>query len=232
MTNDNCCVIFGATGGLGGSLSRALAGKIDQKIILVGRNILNDSHITYSCDNRNLAEINSTLDDIEKVHGKIVSAIDLTGAIQISLFEKLESADFESLISTNIIGPMNMAKAFMARSNDEIVVRLIFLSSVLVENSVVGANVYASTKGAVETFVKASAKELFRHNIVINAIRLGYFDAGMINKVPSSVLAQAISRTSVERLGNTNDLAPLIKFLIRDATDYLTGTTIALTGGD
>ena len=96
----------------------------------------------------------------------------------------------------------------------------------------VGANIYASTKSAVETFVKASAKELFRQNIVINAIRLGYFDSGMIEKVPQSLINQAISRTSVGRLGGANDLAPLIKFLIIDATSYLTGSTISLTGGD
>ena len=232
MLNDKCCVIFGATGGLGASLSRALTGKIDQKIILVGRNISQHPQISYSCDNRNIAEVEHTLDEIEGAHGKIVSAVDLTGAIQVSLFKNLEDSDIETLIGTNLIGPINIAKAFLSRSNPDQIVRLIFLSSVLVENPVMGANIYTTTKSAVEAFVKSSAKELFRNNIVINAIRLGYFDAGMIEKVPNSLLKQVVSRTSVERLGNSDDLAPLVKFLVQDATDYLTGTTISLTGGD
>jgi len=232
MISDKCCVIFGANGGLGRSLSKSLIGKVDQKIILVGRSATRESNIEYWCDNRNLSEVQQTLDAIESTHGKIASAIDLSGVIQVSLFRNLEDSDIETLIGTNLIGPINITKAFLSRSNSDQQVRLIFLSSILVESPVVGANLYATTKSAVETLVKASAKELFRNNIVINAIRLGYFDSGMIEKVPPSLIKLAISRTSVERLGNSKDLAPLVKFLIQDATEFITGTTISLTGGD
>lgn len=95
-----------------------------------------------------------------------------------------------------------------------------------------GANIYATTKSAIESFVKSSAKELFRKNILINAIRLGYFDTGMTEKVPQKVVERAISRTAVERLGNAGDLAPLVKYLLEDATEYMVGATISLTGGD
>jgi NAD(P)-dependent dehydrogenase (short-subunit alcohol dehydrogenase family) len=135
-------------------------------------------------------------------------------------------------LTTNLVGPINIAKALLQKYQGKRQVRLLLFSSIVSENSVMGANIYATTKSAIESFVKSSAKELFRKNILINAIRLGYFDTGMTEKVPQKVVERAISRTAVERLGNAGDLAPLVKYLLEDATEYMVGATISLTGGD
>ncbi len=232
LENSSCCVVFGATGGLGGELSRILEASLGQQVVLVGRSIRNETNIQYWCDNRSLSNVIETLDAIEDHHGEITSVIDLSGAIQMSLFNYLDESQIDEILSTNLLGPVNISKALLQKYQGKRKVRLVLFSSVVVENSVLGANIYATTKSAIESFVKSSARELFRKNILINAIRLGYFDTGMTEKVPQNVVERAILRTAVERLGTASDLAPLVKYLLQDATEYMVGATIVLTGGD
>jgi len=231
-SDNNCCVLFGATGGLGGELSKILENSLSYKVIPVGHSKKEESSIRYWCDNRSLFHIIETLDVIEKNHGEISSVIDLSGIIQMSLFNNLDESELNEILATNLLGPINIAKALLHKYQGKRRIRLVLFSSVVSENSVMGANIYATTKGAIESFVKSSAKELFRKNILINAIRLGYFDTGMTEKVPQNVVERAILRTAVERLGTASDLAPLVKYLLQDATEYMVGATIVLTGGD
>jgi 3-oxoacyl-[acyl-carrier protein] reductase len=232
LTGSSCCVVFGATGGLGSELSKILENSLSHQVVLVGRSKVQESSIRYWCDNRSLSKVIETLDAIEINHGEISSIIDLSGVIQMSLFSRLEEPELNEILTTNLVGPINIAKALLQKYQGKRQVRLLLFSSIVSENSVMGANIYATTKSAIESFVKSSAKELFRKNILINAIRLGYFDTGMTEKVPQKVVERAISRTAVERLGNAGDLAPLVKYLLEDATEYMVGATISLTGGD
>lgn len=227
-----CCVVFGATGGLGGALSKILAESLAYELVLVGRTRKEEVGIHYWCDNSIFSEVCHTLDSIETNYGEIDSVIDLSGAIQMSLFNNLDNGQMNEIINTNLLGPLNIAKALIQKYQGKRQVKLILFSSVVVENSVLGANLYATTKSAIEAFVKSSAKELYRKKILINAIRLGYFDTGMTDKVPQNVVERATSRTAVERLGTASDLAPLVKYLLQDATEYMVGSTISLTGGD
>jgi NAD(P)-dependent dehydrogenase (short-subunit alcohol dehydrogenase family) len=231
-TTSKCCVVFGATGGLGSALSKILVESLEQELVLVGRTQKEGVDIRYWCDNRRFSDVFQTLDSIETNHGEIGSVIDLSGVIQMSLFSNLDSDQINEIINTNLLGPLNIAKALIQKYQGKRQVKLILFSSVVVENSVLGANIYATTKSAIEAFVKSSAKELFRKNILINAIRLGYFDTGMTHEVPQNVVDRATSRTAVERLGTASDLAPLVKYLLEDATEYMVGATISLTGGD
>lgn len=231
-SNNNCCVLFGATGGLGGKLSKILENSLSYKVIPVGHRKNKDSSIQYWCDNKSLINIIETLDVIENNHGEILSVIDLSGIIQMSLFNNLDESELNEILAINLVGPINIAKALLHKYQGKRRIKLVLFSSIVSEHSVLGANIYATSKGAIESFVKSSAKELFRKNILINAIRLGYFDTGMTEKVPQKIVEKMILRTAVERLGKVNDLTPLVKFLLEDATDYMVGSTITLTGGD
>jgi NAD(P)-dependent dehydrogenase (short-subunit alcohol dehydrogenase family) len=231
MTNQNCCIIFGASGGLGQSLVSAISSETEQRVIAVARTKSENSNIDYWCDNRDLGAITNLFSIIENSHGEISSVLDFSGVSQRSYFSKLSEHEIQEIIQTNIIGPINLAHGLANRRKSDNYAKLILVSSVVTKYPVSGANVYAASKGAIESFVEASSKELLRNNVIINAVRLGYFDKGMIKDVPEVLLESSISRSSVGRIGSTSDLLPLVKFFMNDSTEFLTGTTISLTGG-
>ncbi len=227
--NQHCCLVFGAQGGLGSLVSEFLPDKTRQKIVSIGRRESTD--IDYVCDVTNYEQVSSLLEVIEKEDLIIKTVIDFSGVSQQSFLVKLNESELKNLIDVNLLGPINLTKAISERKKQEVSTRLILMSSVVATNQLNGTSVYGTTKSALETFIKLSSKELSKFNVVINGIRLGYFNAGMIRHVPAELIDKIKSENPQKRLGNIEDLIPLLKFLMDDATDYVNGSIITLTGG-
>ena len=68
-----------------------------------------------------------------------------------------------------------------------------------------------------------------KYGITVNTVNLGYFDIGLIQEVPSEVLAEIIDRIPMARLGDPSNILNAVKFLID--SDYITGSQINLNGG-
>ena len=111
---------------------------------------------------------------------------------------------------------------------------IINLSSIVGSHPVAGALLYASTKGAIETFTKGLALELAALKIRVNAIAPGHTEtegniaAGTFDGGAGAVLA---SKTPLGRLGRVADIAPLAVFLASDESAWITGEVIRAAGG-
>ena len=79
--------------------------------------------------------------------------------------------------------------------------------------------------------VKTISKEVSNKGITINAIALGYFNAGMIEDVPPLMQEELKKAIPVGALGKPEELGELIKYIISEKSSYLTGQTINLNGG-
>jgi len=92
---------------------------------------------------------------------------------------------------------------------------------------------HANAKSSVETMVKYAASELGEDNIRVNAISGGPIDTDALKKFPNyeEVKAEVVKRSPLNRMGNTNDLAPMAYFLCSDDTSWCTGQTIVIDGG-
>jgi 3-oxoacyl-[acyl-carrier protein] reductase len=99
---------------------------------------------------------------------------------------------------------------------------------------VVGTLLYASTKGAIETFTKGLALELAPRKIRVNAIAPGHTEtegnsaAGTFAAGAGAALA---AKTPLGRLGRITDIAPLAVFLTSDESAWITGEVIRAAGG-
>ncbi|MDP7652759.1 MAG: SDR family oxidoreductase, partial [Rhodospirillales bacterium] len=65
----------------------------------------------------------------------------------------------------------------------------------------------------------------------VNAIAPGYVDTEMVRAVPEDVLEKIISRIPVGRLGRAEDIARAVLFLVADESDFITGSTLSVNGG-
>ncbi|WP_075188084.1 acetoacetyl-CoA reductase [Teredinibacter haidensis] len=90
---------------------------------------------------------------------------------------------------------------------------------------------YAAAKSGIHGFTKALAQEGARHNITVNAIAPGYIETDMVRAVPPKVLAKIVAGIPIGRLGQPEEIARGVAFLVADEAGFITGSTMSINGG-
>jgi 3-oxoacyl-[acyl-carrier protein] reductase len=94
-----------------------------------------------------------------------------------------------------------------------------------------GVSVYSATKAALDGMTRSLAREVGAQGVRINSVAPGYFDSEMTSSFTDAQRAQIVRRTPLQRLGNSEDIANLVRFLISPAASFITGQIIAVDGG-
>lgn len=147
-------------------------------------------------------------------------------------FAKMQAEDWDAVINTNLTGLFNVTKTLLDNFNaDSAQKRIINISSVVGLYGNFGQTNYAAAKAGVIGMTKTWAKELGRKGFTVNAVAPGFIKTAMTNAMPAEVLSQMASKVSVQRLGETTDIANAVLFLASDSAAYINGTTLSVDGG-
>lgn len=138
--------------------------------------------------------------------------------------------EFKAVLESNLIGSFNILQAFAQNVKGRRDASCLFLSSVCAVRQIVpGVSAYAAAKAGLEGLVKAAAPELARNGARVNAIRMGYFDAGMKDTIPAEVAEKIKDTIPLKKWGECGHLLNLIKTTLINT--YMTGSIIDITGG-
>lgn len=168
---------------------------------------------------------------IENTFGSVDILVNNAGISHIGLFSDMNPQQWQRLISVNLYSAFNcthLAVADMVRKKSGSIINI----SSMWGN--VGASceaVYSASKGGINSFTKAMAKELGPSGIRVNAIACGVIDTQMnasFDEEERKALAEDIS---LMRFGTPEEVAKLALFLAQEASSYLTGQIITLDGG-
>ncbi|MGD9170874.1 MAG: SDR family oxidoreductase, partial [Candidatus Thiodiazotropha sp.] len=83
----------------------------------------------------------------------------------------------------------------------------------------------------IHGFTKALALEGATKGITVNAVAPGYVATDMVRAVPEDILAKIIKTIPVGRLGEPEDIARSVLFLVADEASFITGSTLSVNGG-
>lgn len=108
---------------------------------------------------------------------------------------------------------------------------IINMSSVTAMDNQGGWTAYGSSKSAMISFTKTTARELASFGIRVNAVAPGLIETNMGGEMDEKYQAEIISRTDLRRKGKPKEVANLIAFLASDESSYITGQVIRIDGG-
>jgi NAD(P)-dependent dehydrogenase (short-subunit alcohol dehydrogenase family) len=152
------------------------------------------------------------------------------GISNFTAFENMTVKDFDSLFAVNVRAPYFLVQQLLPILPNGS--SIVFLSS-LGARAVVGTlTAYASTKGAINTLVKYFAATLGSRGIRVNAVAPGVIDTDMSNFTKTEEgRAAVMGMQTLKRIGQPDDVASVIAFLVSDEARWITGDTVAVDGG-
>jgi NAD(P)-dependent dehydrogenase (short-subunit alcohol dehydrogenase family) len=147
-------------------------------------------------------------------------------------FAETTEAQFDEVVNVHFKGPFFLTQKALAYLADG--GRIINISSGLARFSYPGSSAYASVKGAIEVLTRYQAKELGARGITANVVAPGAiatdFSGGMVRDNPQ-VNAAVAGATALGRVGEPDDIGPLVAFLCTDGARWVNGQRIEASGG-
>ncbi len=169
-------------------------------------------------------ELFSNIDDLDVV-------VNNAGIAWMGLLTDMEKEDWDKVISTNLSSVFYTSKFAVPLMVKKHSGRIINISSVWGN---VGAScevAYSASKGGVNSFTKALAKELAPSGIVVNAVACGVIDTDMNrNHLSDEDIKELSEEIPMDRLGKTQEVAELV-LKLSESPEYLTGQIITIDGG-
>lgn len=185
---------------------------------------------TFKCD---VSDYNCVMETAQEILKKnnIYAVINNAGVAKTSLFTDASSEDFDNLFNTNVKGTFAVAKAFLPHMINKKQGRIINISSIW---GVCGGScevVYSASKAAIIGMTKALAREVGPSGINVNCIAPGVIETDMINNLSKEDKEALANETALMRNGTPKDISRVIKFLLSEDSDFVTGQVITVDGG-
>jgi acetoacetyl-CoA reductase len=163
--------------------------------------------------------------------GPVEVLVNNAGITRDGTLMNMSHEDWQKVVDTNLGSCFNLCKAVFPGMRDGRFGRIVNIGSINGQAGQYGQVNYAAAKSGIHGFTKALAQEGARYNITVNAIAPGYVDTDMVAAVPDNVLEKIVARIPVGRLGNADEIARAVMFLVADEATFVTGSTMSINGG-
>jgi len=242
MRDLSLVLVTGASKGIGRAIALRLASKdtllvciskSDQDGLLKTSNAIKDKgYFAYPilCDVSDYKNVSQMFEEIRLLGHPIRTLINNAGVSQVKLFTDTSYDDWQHVINTNLTSVYNMCSFCVPDMIHEKNGHILNISSIWGNDGASMEVAYSASKGGVNSFTKALAKELGPSNIRVNAIACGVIDTGMnafLTKEEHDELANSIS---MSRYGTPEEVAEFV-YAIINHSPYLTGQVITYDGG-
>jgi 3-oxoacyl-[acyl-carrier protein] reductase len=241
MTGARTVLVTGASRGIGRATALALAadgfdlvlhyksGRDGAEETLLGVKGKGRTARLVSFDLADRAAAETALAGDIKAHGAYYGVVCNAGVTRDGAFPALSADDWDTVLRTNLDGFYNVLKPVVmpmirARQGG----RIIALSSVSGVAGNRGQVNYSASKAGIIGAVQALALELASRQITVNAVAPGLIQTDMIKDVP---VEDAVKGIPAGRVGQPEEVASLIAFLMSDAASYITRQVIGVNGG-
>jgi 3-oxoacyl-[acyl-carrier protein] reductase len=239
-------IITGASHGIGSAIVRKIASDFDY-IAICARNadgaldklcddtgsVGTDSCARLQCFSGDVSDfdfVKAMTDTVYCTTGSIDLLVNNAGISRIGLLTDMTYDEWREITATNLDSVFNTCNQVVPHMVHQKSGRILNISSVWGD---VGAScevAYSATKGGINSFTKALAKELAPSNISVNAIAFGAIDTRMNSQLSADERAALETEISFGRMATVDEAADFVKNIIKSPV-YYTGDIIKFDGG-
>lgn len=237
---DKVALVTGGARGIGASIVKALVSQGAKVAFTYIHSETNAKNLEKIAPERILAikanctnsqASNRVVEQMLHVFGDIHILVLNAGIARDRVSWKLDIADFEQVIDTNLKGAFLTAQSVIPHFRAKQYGKIIAISSINGIRGKAGQGAYSASKGGLIALTKTLAKELGPKNINANVIAPGLIETDMTRELPEEILNGALNETAVKRLGTTADVAGAVLFFASDLTRHITGQVLNVDGG-
>lgn len=138
---------------------------------------------------------------------------------------------WNEMIQTNLTGTYLVVFAVKDAMIERRFGRIVTLSSVAALRPRKMQIHYATAKAGVIAFTRCCAEAFAQYNVRINGIAPGLIDTAMARVLTAPMMADVVANTPLQRLGKPEEIANVIRFLLSEESSFMTGQTVAVSGG-
>ena len=177
-------------------------------------------------------ECEKNIQNLEQRLGRSISVlINNAGITKDGMMHKMNFASWDNVIRTNLNSCFNMCHAVITGMRNNNYGRIVNISSINAFAGMAGQTNYSAAKAGIMGFTKALALESASKGITVNSIAPGYIKTDMTDMVPRDVLEKLIQEIPVKRLGEPDEVAQAVLFLVDEKAGFITGETMSINGG-
>jgi NAD(P)-dependent dehydrogenase (short-subunit alcohol dehydrogenase family) len=189
--------------------------------------------IAVACDVSNEDSVEEAASLVLATFGRVDTLVNNSGVASVSPLLDLEIAELRRVLDTNVVGSFLCARAFGAHMVAQRKGTVVNISSVAGLGGEPDLTAYSASKGAIIAFTKALAIEWARYNVTVNAIAPGYFRTDLNKTALDDVKIgpKIVGHIPLRRVGQPEEIGPLVVYLASDAAAFMTGSVLVLDGG-
>ena len=231
-------LVTGASSGIGQGVAVACA-KMGATIIINGRKrqrldktlclMPSGKHLVIPAD---LTDRESLLQMISLMP-KLDGVVHCAGIGQRALCKMLTEHDVDSVMNTNFRAPVLLQQALLEHKKINKEASIVFIASIATWTPSIGNAVYSASKGAIVSYANCLALELAPRKVRVNCISpaMVWTDLVIQEGVDEEQLKEDETKYPLKRYGKPEDIANLAIYMLSNASSWMTGSNVKLSGG-
>ena len=230
-------LVTGASSGIGRGIAIACAG-MGAQLILTGRNITRlqetlaslegEGHSYIAADLTDAKERCALVEQLPALHG-VVHCAGVGSRVPCKM---LTQEDIDHVLKPNTEAPMLLQAELLAEKKLQKGASVVIIASAAANMPVAGNAVYSASKAAMVAYAKCLAQELAPRQIRVNSISptMVWTDLALVG-ASTEQLTEAEKQYPLKRYGQPQDIAHLAVYMLSDASQWMTGSDVQITGG-
>ena len=232
-------IVTGASGGIGNSIVKKL-NKAGANILASGTRMEKLEELKKNFENIKILNFDISQSDkiaefienaTNELGGSLDGLVNNAGITQDNLAIRMSLEEWQKVININLTSTFLMSKFAIKKMLKNKSGKIVNITSVVGHTGNLGQANYTASKAAIVAMSKSLAIEYAKKNININCISPGFIKTAMTDNIDEKFKEVIVSKIPSARLGEPDDIANSVLFLISDQSSYINGETIHVNGG-
>jgi len=176
-------------------------------------------------------EVDAMIDHLVKEWGRVDILVNNAGITRDNLMMRMSQDEWDAVLETNLRAAFFTTKAVLRPMLRNRWGRIISISSIVGLTGNTGQANYAAAKAGLIGFTRSIAREVASRNITANVVAPGYVNTDITAGLPEELKQAMLTNIPAERIGEPEEIANAVLFLVSDLSAYITGQVLSVNGG-